>query len=341
MAPKKQPRNSAPTKRQPVPRLFDGEGLQAALEGYCTTPASVALGAYRNLSRAKAVAGEGLLFLYPLLVIVLQHAPGAELTMMFLQKVFKHVVDKHPEVNVEQMNQVGFATFMSERVVTLLAHVRRLLNETKFREASNGMSSQDVARLRSLAAMVKRPGLGQREQAASPPAAASPKRVLKREASAASAVSVDSQGFPQMLRDDHFRPATELSQTANMDAKFLQQTLEELENQKDIEAPEHVEGQAEEDEEEEHDKKAAAKQPRRAVHGKPAAAVVKGVKKPLLAKFVKAKKPNAKTNKQGWKKVSFVRKTGSMEGQAYSEWIGPDHQRYRSLRAATEAGYVE
>ena len=221
-----------PPKRQPAPRDFDNVGLKDALLGYFATAASVDLGAYRNVGRARAVLGAALLALHPLLSLILKFCPGCELIMSFLVPIFAKVVADHPELNGEGMADKQWATFMAERIITVLAHLRRVAqNEQKFKEATKGMSSLNLGKFSALVAMVRRPRLFDGPTPAGPA-----ERSLERHASN---VTEDSDGFPAMLQSpkkakkdaDHLSSSPSKSrrvEPAAMDAAFLQRTLQEL-----------------------------------------------------------------------------------------------------------------
>ena len=321
--------NSHINKRRPIPRhVIDEAGLRAAMEEYCVSPSSLVLGAYRNLSRTKAVAGAALAALYPLLVIILRHAPCAELPMAVLQKIFKAVLEKSPEVNYENMAPAAFCTFYAERVVTLLAHVRRLQNEQRFKEASGNVSSESAAKLRALAAMVDRRGLAD-SAAPAADASAPPARKLKREVSG---VSVDSEGFPRMLGQAEVKsPRRALRQhLPHLDSDFLHETLQDLEKRKNQLAAEHVEEddllpEADADEED----PAAAFSSAAPVSKKPAGT---GHRR-------KAAQTKTKSSAAAWKKLTYIRQSGKQKGEKYYEWVGPDGQRHRSLKPAEAAGF--
>lgn len=148
------------------------------------------LGVYMSMRRSKAAHAGGLLANRVLVDLITKHAPAAELHVTFLTKELEKHMLSFPKIHGHMTRQV-WPGFMAERLITLLNHFRRVRQSSaRMAEATNKLSASDKVEFEAWMS-------GHRA-----PQPSAPSRQLRQNPSAASSVSVDSQGFPLMLRDD-------------------------------------------------------------------------------------------------------------------------------------------
>ena len=176
------------------------------------------LGAYETIEREGQPSGKGLLHLSGLIASLLALAPGAETQPMALRKCFQKHGVAAPQLNKSEYSLNIWCGLRQERVTTVLNHVRRLKREPeKFRQVCLKLTGTQIADLENLLRLVDpavQGGLSASELLATAaqevaetetlyfpevPSAGEllPGRKLARHVSDA---SVDSQGWPKMLK---------------------------------------------------------------------------------------------------------------------------------------------
>jgi hypothetical protein len=163
------------------------------------------LGIYEGVGRTMGVSGKGLAYLFPLVASILTLAAWANL---FLVQLRDSIVEANRR---KTMNGTGlqhrlWAGQRAERIITVLAHVRRLWREPlRLAQCLKKTAACDIRKIMGLVRLVKHVG--------PPPSVPSPvagnkKRKLKQQVSD---ISVDSKGFPCVLgRDDSESEAEEV-----------------------------------------------------------------------------------------------------------------------------------
>ena len=152
------------------------------------------LGVYENISKPMAVYGKGLASLNDFLTSLLQLAPWANLVLVQIRDAIL-TVHHSKSLNKGPLSDKAWAGQRTERVITLLAHLRRLLTPYRFDQCTAKMSKQDIITLRALISLID-PKYVQHGAESS----VTSKRQLKAHDSIVSNVTLDSDGFPEMLR---------------------------------------------------------------------------------------------------------------------------------------------
>ena len=124
-----------------------------------TVSKAFVLGAYATIDRDQAVNGVELLKQAPLIGRLTNILGGAgghfsqkKLGSITHQKALEHITDNNPGVNKTSFSNRAWSKTMHERVLTILAHARRLQNPVLMELASRTMSEDEV---KSLKAMVQ------------------------------------------------------------------------------------------------------------------------------------------------------------------------------------------
>ena len=149
------------------------------------------LGVYENISRPMGVNGKGLANLKSFLEDLLQIAPWANLHLTQVREAVL-TTNKVKGLNKSSMSDKSWAGQRTERIITILAHLRRLLVPYRFEQCATKMSKASVSTLQALVQLIDTRYVDT--------GSTSSKRVLTTHLSNTSAVSCDSDGFPLMLQ---------------------------------------------------------------------------------------------------------------------------------------------
>ena len=115
---------------------YDHRSLRDALHELAQTagPQCFNLGVYASLPQHHAVQATGLLSCSQLLEVVLKHAPSGRVCYSEVKGILTQLGGLfHLHGN---KNQNHWAADAAERIMTLLSHVRRLKNPTRWRQAT-------------------------------------------------------------------------------------------------------------------------------------------------------------------------------------------------------------
>lgn len=192
-----------PPKRECIPD-YDKEGLKKAMKEYVRSRGcekAFQLGPYEKLSRNKACNGAGIVQLATLLGVILDHCPHAEMHISYAKDLLLWLQSDFTSLS-GSMSPGLWASWMTERLLTILCHLRRIHSSAiRLSECCSRLTQDQKAILQELLSKIKKPGAGR--QNASPPgpsksAPISPKKRRLREQ--LSEVTVDSDGFPMLLQ---------------------------------------------------------------------------------------------------------------------------------------------
>ena len=172
------------SRRQAI-ATYDADGLLEALEAWVKKqgPKALSFGVYDSLPRSKAVNGRGLLANKEFIDMLIEKAPSGEIHAAWLANTFQSLVRKFAFLN-EDMDIKMFGGFKAERVGTLLNHYRRCKTDGKrAKEAASKLDEGDQSVfLRWFSCEME-----EKKQ-----------RTMSKHDSN---VSVDSDGFPLMLKE--------------------------------------------------------------------------------------------------------------------------------------------
>jgi hypothetical protein len=218
--------NKQPVPRAASPSLSD-EDLYEGLKGYihkASTATAFNFGVYHSIAVGQAVNGFGLLLLSPFILFLLQLLPCLLFKYTSLKAALGRNADWYPTLVDASRTSEKWAGDTAERIMCICHHVRRLKqNATKFRQAAQRMDAEQTEQLKTLvsgcqpvlqkaakAAGKASPRAASRKASPKASSQASPKaspkaqpvqsassRALQRNLSE---ISVDSQGFPMMLK---------------------------------------------------------------------------------------------------------------------------------------------
>ena len=153
------------------------------------------LGIYENITKAMAVNGNGIVAMRKLLKALLQLAPWANLLQLQIKEAIE-TANKNGMLNSGKMSDKAWANQRTEKVIIILAHIRRLKITFRFEQCAAKMSQQDIASLSDLISLVDTK-YGLDSDGAS--SYGKSKRLLQAQPSNASALTLDSDGYPAML----------------------------------------------------------------------------------------------------------------------------------------------
>lgn len=153
------------------------------------------LGVYENICKPMAVNGKGLVSLNDFLTSLLKLAPWANLLLGQVRDAIV-TVNQCKSLNKGPLTDKAWAGQRTERVITLLAHLRRLLTPYRFDQCAAKMSKQDIISLRGLISLIDTKYV----QPDGNESSVRSKRQLQAHDSNVSNVTLDSDGFPAMLR---------------------------------------------------------------------------------------------------------------------------------------------
>ena len=152
-------------------------------------------GVYENLSKAMAVNGKGLVGLNDFLTSLLKLAPWANL----MQSQIKDAIlttNSSKMINKGPLTDRNWAIQRTERVIMLLAHLRRIKTQYRFDQCATKMQKGDIRTLAELLSLIDTISYQESDAASSGGAT---KRVLEAHPSNTSALTVDSDGYPAIL----------------------------------------------------------------------------------------------------------------------------------------------
>ena len=113
------------------------------------------MGEYENISRPMAAKGSGLVAMAPLIESIVDMQPSAELPLAQLKTALLQLVLGHPAWNSTRYRNDHYAGMRTERLMTLLHHVRRVVREPRRRAQLNlKLSGKEATRLDSIFAKV-------------------------------------------------------------------------------------------------------------------------------------------------------------------------------------------
>ena len=153
------------------------------------------LGVYESITKPMAVNGKGLVALRALLTALLKLAPGANLLQQQIREAIE-TANANGELNSGKMSHKAWAGQRTEKVIILLAHLRRVKTTWRFDQCAAKMSQQDITLLSQLISLIDG-SYGVESDAAS--SSSKPKRRLQAHPSNVSAITLDSDGYPAML----------------------------------------------------------------------------------------------------------------------------------------------
>ena len=95
------------------------------------------MGEYETISRRMAAKGSGLVAMAPLIESIVDMQPSAELPLAQLKTALLQLVLEHPAWNGTRYRNDRYAGMRTERLMTLLHHVRRVVREPRRRAQLN------------------------------------------------------------------------------------------------------------------------------------------------------------------------------------------------------------
>ena len=153
------------------------------------------LGVYENISKPMAVHGKGLVALNDFLTSLVELAPSANSLMAQIRDAIL-TVNKSKSINKGPLADKAWAGQRTERVITLLAHCRRIKTPFRFEQCCHKMSKPDIKKLAELISKID----AQYPESECNQSSDKVKRKLQPHDSNVSALTMDSDGFPAMLR---------------------------------------------------------------------------------------------------------------------------------------------
>ena len=113
------------------------------------------MGEYESISRPMAAKGSGLVAMAPLIESIVDMQRSAELPLAQLKTALLQLVLGHPAWNSTRYRNDHYAGMRTERLMTLLHHVRRVVREPRRRAQLNlKLSGKEATRLDSIFAKV-------------------------------------------------------------------------------------------------------------------------------------------------------------------------------------------
>ena len=111
------------------------------------------LGVYENLSKPMAANGKGLVGLGAFLTSLLQLAPCANLLQSQIRDAFL-TTNSSKRLNKGPLTDRSWAAQRTERVIVLLAHLRRIKTQYRFEQCVTKMNQADIRRLAELVSLI-------------------------------------------------------------------------------------------------------------------------------------------------------------------------------------------
>ena len=148
----------------------------------------------RKLGRQKAANGVGLVQLAMLLNVILDHCPYAEMHISFVKDLLLWLQSEFTTIS-GSMSPSLWASWMTERLLTILSHLRRVHGSAiRLAECSSRLSPDQTVILTGLLSRIQRQGSADAPAKCSTPSPS--KRLLQKQPSE---VTVDSQGVKASL----------------------------------------------------------------------------------------------------------------------------------------------
>ena len=176
----------------------------------------IAMGIYESKSTPDQPCGKGILHLHDLIAALVEACPGGEIGSPIIRKCLLSLVFDQPKLNTTIYNNGVWAGLRTERMITLMNHVRRLRREPdRLRQVMAKLNGQETQKLKALLDKIEVPPGAEPGDIAddvetetlympntcdveNPNAEPVCRRPLKAQVSD---VSMDSNGFPKMLQD--------------------------------------------------------------------------------------------------------------------------------------------
>jgi hypothetical protein len=187
------------------------------------------LGVYESISKTMAVNGKGLVALSPLLTALVQLAPWANLLQTQIREAIE-TVNADGMLNSTKMSHQAWARQRTEKVILLFSHLRRLRKEFRFNQCTAKMSRQDKSLLSNIISLIDGKYGVELDGASS---SSKSKRRLQAHHSNASALTLDSDGYPAML----ISPQKVNHKSPSASVEVPQQIFEEEKSEDQFEMP--------------------------------------------------------------------------------------------------------
>lgn len=155
-------------------------------------------GQYENISRTMGVSGKGLAALHPFLEDLLKVAPFANVHLTQIKDAVLTLI-KAKGCNQTALSDKAWAGQRTERVITLLAHLRRLLTPFRFNQCTAKCSATDIKILKNIVNLIDVETCGSLFGGENSSSGSCMKRQLEAHPSNASNLTMDSDGFPALL----------------------------------------------------------------------------------------------------------------------------------------------
>jgi hypothetical protein len=155
---------------------------------------------------------------------LLKLAPGANLLQQQIREAIE-TANTNGELNSSKMSHKAWAGQRTEKVIILLAHLRRVKTTWRFDQCAAKMSKQDITLLSQLISLI--------EESDTASSSSRPKRRLQAHPSNVSALSLDSDGFPSILTS----PKKVNKKFPFASVEVPQQMFEDEKNEDPIEKP--------------------------------------------------------------------------------------------------------
>lgn len=209
-------------RRQAVPRV-DQALLDGVVQQHVVTHGrrtALCLGPYEFIGRCQAVSGAGIAHNEHLLDVLLDHFPQGELRASQLRTAVMKVAKQFPDINTTGLSDELWCGLKADKINTILAHLRRYntdrLRQQQMRSKSTDADAAVVQRLADKLALLDTDGItGSSCSEVTPAASAPSKKKLKRE------VSLDADGFPNMLRESSPHPGPPAQKLKAVDLEAL------------------------------------------------------------------------------------------------------------------------
>lgn len=197
----------------------------------------ITFGIYDHQGRTRAVDGDGLAGCFEITRWILKQIPLANPSFVTLKAGFLRAIEMKPRLNRSELKPELFASKCAERVITICAHVRRLLDPIRMQQCKAKASGESMAQVLKLLTMHK--------AAVSGRPVGSPQKVLARRVSE---ISDDSLGLPSVSSLRRYKSASLKSSSSQAPEETPQIARSDGEDDEV-----HCEEEAEEEEEKEED----------------------------------------------------------------------------------------
>ncbi len=305
---------------------------------------------YTSILTTNAVNAKGLLACKDLVACLLRIQPRGSLKY----SVIKDALVKIAKETAMSVQPQQFAGRVADRVMTLLAHCRRLVRKDRFQQATSSLSTTQVGELRDLVDMLE---FDRNEDGLSGHTDSTPARSLKVQPSD---VSLASDGFPRMLSTptkSKTTPAETLAAAEAMDESpvpcnkvevklHAQMVKEQAKKGRVMKKPSAVVCAMAKQAQEKTKKQAKQKTHTKKV--KKTAMKTTTMKKKVMKKAVMKKDaasgvnaPVTKKYTNKWHTLTYTRGVVRGGGGSYIVWVAPSGERLRTRKEAIARGFVE